>query len=68
MLGFGFLLVIVLYNLSGSKSKWNTPMALHYHKPMVVTDVGGLSEGLKMPVAKLLPLLLAILPMVLQMF
>ena len=29
-----------------------TPMALHYHKPMVVTDVGGLSEGLSMPVAK----------------
>ena len=30
-----------------------TPMALHYHRPMVVTDVGGLSEGLKMPVAKI---------------
>ena len=30
-----------------------TPMALHYHRPMVVTDVGGLSEGLDMPVAKI---------------
>ena len=29
-----------------------TPMALHYQRPMVVTDVGGLSEGLDMPVAK----------------
>jgi glycosyltransferase involved in cell wall biosynthesis len=30
-----------------------TPMALHYQRPMVVTDVGGLSEGLDMPVAKI---------------
>ena len=30
-----------------------TPMALHYHRPMVVTDVGGLAEGLDMPVAKI---------------
>jgi len=30
-----------------------TPMALHYHRPMVVTNVGGLSEGLDMPVAKI---------------
>ena len=28
-------------------------MALHYHRPMVVTNVGGLSEGLKMPIAKI---------------
>ena len=28
-------------------------MALHYQRPMVVTDVGGLSEGLDMPVAKI---------------
>jgi glycosyltransferase involved in cell wall biosynthesis len=30
-----------------------TPMALYYQRPMVVTDVGGLSEGLDMPVAKI---------------
>ena len=30
-----------------------TPIALHYQRPMVVTDVGGLSEGLDMPVAKI---------------
>jgi len=30
-----------------------TPMALHYQRPMVVTDVGGLSEGLDMPIAKI---------------
>jgi hypothetical protein len=28
-------------------------MALYYQRPMVVTDVGGLSEGLDMPVAKI---------------
>ena len=30
-----------------------TPMALHYQRPMVATDVGGLSEGLDMPIAKI---------------
>ena len=30
-----------------------TPMALYYQRPMVVTDVGGLSEDLDMPVAKI---------------
>ena len=30
-----------------------TPMALHYHRPMVLTDVGGLSEELDMPIAKI---------------
>jgi D-inositol-3-phosphate glycosyltransferase len=30
-----------------------TPMALHFHRPMVVTDVGGLAEGLAPPVAKI---------------
>ena len=30
-----------------------TPMALNYQRPMVVTDVGGLPEGLDMPVAKI---------------
>ena len=28
-------------------------MALYYQRPMVVTDVGGLSEDLDMPVAKI---------------
>lgn len=30
-----------------------TPMALHYQRPMVVTDVGGLSEEIDMPIAKI---------------
>ena len=30
-----------------------TPMALHYQRPMIITDVGGLSEGLDIPVAKI---------------
>ena len=45
--------MIALYNPIKQQVKVELPNGITYQRPMVATDVGGLSEGLDMPIAKI---------------